>query len=716
MRETIEALGSKLVQIEEGDLGALSDLSDGLESLMKDFGAEGPAARIARAMLESLGASFKGAALDRSWLGKGFDLLVAATTDTVDEDIGIRIEEWLAAHAPSGGRAITQEGSKADPKADDRGDQQGKRTQGGTDAFSRSSEAFKLFLAEGRDRLSSAQALVLRIESNPDDAAAIDELFRVFHTFKGECGFFKLPTMGELSHAVENLLDFARKRQLVIDAQVADVLLASVDRLGMLLEEIERNEVSLLNDEDVADLRSVIERMAARLRVPVGEKLVAAGLISEADKVELLHAQKEASFTKTLGELTVERDLASKAEVEKAIATPAVARRAAADRAEQYIKVRAGQIDYLVDMIGELIIAEGQLEATGPAMAQLRKISREIQGAALKLRTTDLRSLAVSASRNARDISRELGKAVAFSMEGEDVEVDRGLVEGLSEPIMHIIRNAAHHGIESPEERAAAGKPPEGRIHIKAERRGNAIEISVEDDGRGLNKVAILDKAVERGIIGMAQAESMSDAEAYALIFLPGFSTAKEVGAISGRGVGMDVVKSFAAAHRGSVSLATERGRFTRVTMRFPVNTAIIDGMLVRVQGSVYVLPVANVVETIQLSRFARHEVGASTDVVDLRGEVLPVIDLDAYFGAPPSRGQALGIVIEDSNGKRYTLAVDEVLGKRETVIKPLGSRLGDLGGVSSGTVLSGGEVGLIIDVDRVVQGSAVQGGVHGER
>jgi two-component system, chemotaxis family, sensor kinase CheA len=277
-------------------------------------------------------------------------------------------------------------------------------------------------------------------------------------------------------------------------------------------------------------------------------------------------------------------------------------------------------------------------------------------------------------------------------------------VEDLNEPLMHLVRNSASHGIESPEERIAAGKSPTGTVTFIAERKGNSITIGIEDDGRGLDRVAILKKAVETGLVESGKAETMGDKEVFDLIFRPGFSTSKEVGLISGRGVGMDIVRNFALARRGRVEIQTERGKYTRTLLLFPVSTAIIDAMIVTIADLTLAIPVQNIVEAFSLAGMARHRVGTDTDVIDLRGAVLPVIDLDRYFSRQESEtSRSMGIVVEDAFGKRYVLTVAKILGKRETVIKSLGSLLKNLKAVSSGTVLSGGTVGYIVDVERII-------------
>ena len=277
-----------------------------------------------------------------------------------------------------------------------------------------------------------------------------------------------------------------------------------------------------------------------------------------------------------------------------------------------------------------------------------------------------------------------------------------------------MVRNAVHHGIESADERLAQGKAPEGTVLFEAQRKGNTIVIGVEDDGHGLDRPAILRKAVEQGLVDPERCQSMNDKEVWDLIFRPGFSTAETVNQISGRGVGMDIVRAFVTANRGRIEVLTEPAKFTRINLHFPISTAIIDGMIAQVCGVYTIMPVNQVVESLNFNQTTCYRVNERIDVIDLRGSILPVIDLALFFELGRGRAERrVGVVIEDSYQKRYVFLVDQILGKREVVLKPLGSRFRHLKAISSGTVLTGGRIGYVIDPEYIIQESGARAGME---
>jgi Chemotaxis protein histidine kinase and related kinases len=340
-----------------------------------------------------------------------------------------------------------------------------------------------------------------------------------------------------------------------------------------------------------------------------------------------------------------------------------------------------------------------------PALLQMRKITRSLQFGAMELRTDSMRSLFGNIKRVVRDLSRQLEKNIRIEVEGEDLEIDRNLIEKLEEPLLHMVRNSLDHGLGTPEERQAAGKDPQGLVLLKAERRGNTIVISVRDDGRGLDRKLILAKAIERNVIRKDSAESMTDSQVYNLIFTSGFSTQDTVSQISGRGVGMEIVHTMVTENRGRIEIETQLGRFTEFRLYFPLSTAIIDGMITRVGENLFVFPIGSVIESIKIQSSLISTVHGSVEVANLRGETIPVVRMHEVFGIPDNDpdGIRIGVVTENSEGRKFMLILNEVIAKREVVIKSLGNRFRNMRGISSGTVLSGGKIGLVLDVDQLV-------------
>ncbi len=365
-------------------------------------------------------------------------------------------------------------------------------------------------------------------------------------------------------------------------------------------------------------------------------------------------------------------------------------------------------------MIGELIIVESMVVnapeiAKLPSLrirnylAQLTKISRDLQGVAMRMRMIPVRGVFQRMTRLARDLSRKTGKEVEVVQSGEATEMDRSMVERIEDPLVHMIRNAIDHAIEPPEERIAAGKPRQGTIRLSAQHEGGSVAIEISDDGRGLRRDAILSKARERGLVGEG-AEQMSDDEVFALIFLPGFSTARQVSEISGRGVGMDVVKRSIEGMRGRIVVRSTPSVGTTFKLVLPLTLAIIDGMLVSCANETYVIPSLAIVESLQVAPGMVRTVGHRGELLDVRGEILPLLRLRRVCGSPGPEPSPEGssVVVVESAGRKTALLVDEVVTEQQIVVKPITAALGDIELLSGAAILSDGRVGLILDVDRL--------------
>jgi two-component system chemotaxis sensor kinase CheA len=431
----------------------------------------------------------------------------------------------------------------------------------------------------------------------------------------------------------------------------------------------------------------------------LGEILVRCGAITQHELAEALAAQAGKEPAQPIGQILVEQGRVAPTVVDAALSRQKALREGRASET-QSIRVDADKLDRLVDLVGELVIAAAgaQLVARGARVPELMEshsvlaaLVEQVRDASLQLRMVKIGASFGRFQRVVHDVARELGKDIVLQTSGEDTELDKTVVERIADPLTHLVRNAMDHGIEPAAVRAEHGKPAQGTVRLNAFHESGSIVIEVCDDGGGLNRQRILAKAVERGL---AEADkSMSDSEVFALVFEPGFSTAEKVTNLSGRGVGMDVVKRNITALRGTVEIDSAEGVGTTVRVRLPLTLAIIDGFQVRVGGSVFVLPLDMVEECVAFHDDSGH------DYTDLRGEVLPVIRLRELFEVEGPRGARLNLVVVRHGSARAGLLVDALLGEAQTVIKPLSKLFAQVRGIGGSSILGNGEVALILDV-----------------
>lgn len=374
------------------------------------------------------------------------------------------------------------------------------------------------------------------------------------------------------------------------------------------------------------------------------------------------------------------------------------------------IRVSAEKLDELVNLVGELVTVQARLSqlALSAENPQFSAVSEEVERIAWSLRDSalNIRMLPIGTTfskfkRLVRSLSKELGKEVELTTDGAETELDKTVIEKMSDPLIHIIRNSIDHGIELPDQRTAAGKNPVGTVHLSASQAGGNVLIRISDDGAGLNKEAIRLKAVAQGLI--SESAELSDNEIYTLIFLPGFSTAKAVTNVSGRGVGMDVVKKAITNLRGSVEIQSKFGVGTTITLKLPLTLAIIDGLLVDINASHYILPLSSVEECIELSK-ADRERSHKRNLVNVRGELVPYIDLRDYFVISGEKPELEQVVIAGIDGMRVGFVVDSVVGQHQTVLKSLGKVFRKVEGISGATILGDGQVALILDINKLVE------------
>lgn len=436
----------------------------------------------------------------------------------------------------------------------------------------------------------------------------------------------------------------------------------------------------------------------------LGEILLERGVVGKAELDKALQSQRK------LGEVLVETKAVKPEQLQAALAEQEHLKRAQERQVEgsSSVRVASEKLDELVDLVGELVTLQARLTRTSGQIAdqglgaiseQLERLVAQLRDTAMSVRMLPIGSTFSKFRRVVRDLSRELGKEVELYTSGEETELDKTVIERLNDPLVHIIRNSLDHGVETPEERLAAGKPRGGSIRLAASHSGATVEIAVSDDGKGMDLEAILRKARERGLIGPH--EELPRDEALQLIFRPGFSTAKTVSAVSGRGVGMDVVKREIDALGGSVKLESRDGRGSTVILSIPLTLAIIEGLLVRIGEERYVMPLATVEACVELERAEKGGEGAAS-LIRYRDELIPVVDLREAFAVPGECPELRQVVVANDQGSRSGYVVDAVIGDYQTVIKPLGRIFKEAEGISGATILGDGTVALIVDHKRV--------------
>jgi two-component system chemotaxis sensor kinase CheA len=606
------------------------------------------------------------------------------------------------------------------------------------------------YVVESLDHLASAETILVALEEQPDDTEAINTVFRSFHTIKGTSGFLSLDRIQMLAHLAENMLSRARNGEIQITGGYADMALEACDMLKAMIEEVRGAEPGGQLDppEQLHDLlirltdpeahgcgQGAISETAAPVSTPEEKKRDAEGSGTPRNMGQILVDQgavtpegvsravkdQQAGDPRHLGEILVEKEGVPPQTITQALVTQAKTEKPKASDAT--IRVSTARLDSLVNMVGELVIAQSMIaqdpDAAANASSRMSKkishggkITRELQGLTMALRMVPLKATFDQMRRAVRDLARKSGKSVQLQTQGDETEIDRNMVEALKDPLVHMIRNAVDHGVESAEVRQQQGKKPIGELLLTATHSAGSVVIELRDDGKGLDREQILATAIEKGLVEPGL--KLNDDEASALIFQPGFSTAREITDVSGRGVGMDVVKRGVEGLRGSIKVFSQPGEGTTFQMRLPLTMAITDAMLVAVGQERYLLP------TVSIQQSFHPKPGSITTVVD-RGEMvmfrdspISIVRLHQLFGVEgaiqdPAEGL---LIVVDAHGKRCALLADALLGQQQVVIKSLGSFLGELPGVSGGAILGDGRVGLILDAAEVVKLALEETGV----
>lgn len=570
------------------------------------------------------------------------------------------------------------------------------------------------FITEGLEYIEEIEINILNLENDPENKDYINAIFRPFHSIKGVASFLNLEKIRSLSHDLESLLDRARNGEISVTSSLIDVVLDGADALKTMIRQLRdvlEGKASTTTDLDIPALIARVKKIEEGFDVDagakkIGEILVDDGVISE-EKLNQVLSEKEAGMSsKKLGEALIGEKIVKPKQVSQAL-------RKQVDRVADMATIRVDtvKLDDLIDMVGELVITQSMIsqgmknqqnvdKRLTRDISQFFRITSALQRISTSLRMIPIRQTFQRMSRLVRDLAKNAGKQVSVELVGEDTEVDRNMIDEIYNPLVHMIRNSVDHGLEMPEERIKAGKPERGLITLKAYHRGGNIVIEIADDGRGLDRRKILDKAFR---VGLAHSdEGLSDQEIYKMIFMPGLSTAGKVTDVSGRGVGMDVVKRAVEKLRGKIEIESAVGEGTRFITRFPLTLAIIDGMIVKSGPEHYILPTISILQALRPPRDAYNSVVGKGETINAMGRLMPLIRLYDMFGLEPEfkdPWEAIVVVVDSERGARC-LMVDKIIGKAEVVVKSLGEGLKNIKGLAGGAILGDGRVGLIVDTE----------------
>jgi two-component system chemotaxis sensor kinase CheA len=583
-------------------------------------------------------------------------------------------------------------------------------------------ELIQDFVVESSSHLADIESQLLEIEAAGDniDIELVNTVFRAIHSVKGAAGFLSLAVINSLAHSLENVLNMIRNRELVMNKRIVNTLLRASDQLRTLVERVESS-----NEVDVGDLIEELDRIHR------GEPD-----LSESDAFELLeelvdeemaleeNASQENSgpeepiapeMESQHGEIMKKEEIAS-ALPSTAKADPKSAAATSKPKAtDSIVRVNVAVLDRLMNLAGELVLSRNQLlaavtrggrEGLDTVAARVDQVTSELQETIMQTRMQPIGTVFNRFPRVVRDLSSKLGKECDLIIEGNEVEVDKTIVEAMGDPLTHLVRNSIDHGIESPGKRAAASKRPIGTVRLHAFHQAGKVCIRIEDDGAGMDPVKLKAKAVEKGVIAAEQATVMTDSEALRLIFAPGFSTAAEITDVSGRGVGMDVVKTNIEQLGGTVDVESELGVGSAIHITLPLTLAIVPSMIVSCGGERYAIPQANIAELVRVpGAEVEEKIGRihGAEVLRLRGALLPLIRLDEALGVVrpddyQPESNATSILVLETGQMRYGLVVDSLHDNEEIVVKPLGKHVRDLGYLAGATILGDGYVALILD------------------
>jgi two-component system chemotaxis sensor kinase CheA len=536
------------------------------------------------------------------------------------------------------------------------------------------------FIVESEELIEKLDQDLVELEHRKNDLELLNGIFRCAHTIKGSSSFLGFDKMSTVTHHAEEILNKLRKGEMVVTREIMDILLEFVDVVKQLMEDIKNGTDNVAIDETVKKLKLANE----------GKLVTASQPKSEPVSKKTTDKNKPSQIKK----------------VTKAI--------------EQTIRVDVSRLDSLMNLVGELVLSRNRItqlavelekkfegefltEQLSETTSQIGLITTELQLAVMKTRMVPIGKVFNKFPRMVRDLCRDLNKEIDLIISGEDTELDKSVVEEIGDPLIHMIRNAVDHGVESPEERVKKGKPKKGTVWLNAYHEGNHIVIEIKDDGKGIDPEKIKKKALEKEIITPDEAKNLNKEEVLGLIFRPGFSTAEKVTGVSGRGVGMDVVKTNIEKLNGIITIESEINQGSTFKLKLPLTLAIIQALLVEVSGEVFAIPLVSVIETVKINEDEIHNF-EGREVLKLRDSVLSLIRLDEVFQLEGSFSQDMYVVVVALAEKRIGLIVDRLVGQEEIVIKSLGEYLGGNVGIAGATIMGDGKVRLIVDVSGIME------------
>ncbi len=550
-------------------------------------------------------------------------------------------------------------------------------------------ELLDSFLIETKEILENLNVDLVEIEKNPNDAELLNKVFRSFHTIKGTSGFFGLEKLTAVTHKCEDILNKLRKGEASLTSDLMDVILVAYDKIKELITNIEIHQ-----NEDV-DVDECIESLVEEF-----EKLNGNINVEDKPKKTTKKKTKETPPVKSENEETQNKEPAS------------------VKKADNSIRVDVDRLDELLNIASELVLGRNRLAQVSSEFAlhnegskyarelldtskHIDLMTNELQTVVMKTRMVKIGKVFNRFPRVIRDLSKDAKKKVKLEISGEETELDKTIVEEIYDPLVHLIRNAIDHGIETPQDRKKAGKDETGTINLSAEQEGNNILIKIEDDGKGLDIDLIAQKAVDKNLIPKEKVKELSKQDIYNLIFLPGFSTAEKVTNISGRGVGMDVVKTNVNKLRGMINIDSNPGVGTSFIIKLPLTLAIITGMIVRVMKEKLVIPLSSVIEVVRVHRESIKTINGK-EVINIRDNIIPIISISKILFKQEEMNEDRiwnYVVIVGVAEKKIGIMVDELIEQKEIVIKPLGELLNNNAGIAGSTIMGDGTVVMIIDL-----------------
>jgi two-component system chemotaxis sensor kinase CheA len=578
-------------------------------------------------------------------------------------------------------------------------------------------ELLEGFLTETAELLEKMDDDLVALEKSPDDKELLNGIFRSIHTVKGASSFLGFELLVKVTHKTEDVLNRLRKSELAVTAEIMDVILEAVDLVKLLVADIKNGDIVERNvDVVVAKLLPYLSDNLKEKEPPAATPSSDPGIQDTASEVSATDREEEAEPQART--LTVATDVTAQLpQMDKDKIAAKVSAQKNDDISDNTtVRIDVKRLDDLMNQVGEMVLERNRMlqlnsdyqgnenmpnfgEELGKLAKRINFVTSELQMQVLKMRMIPVEKVFKKFPRIVRNLSRDLGKDVDLEIIGEETELDRSVVDEIGDPLIHLIRNALDHGLETPDERIAAGKNRTGTVVLSATHEGNQIIISIKDDGRGIDTDKLSRKSLEKGLVTEEQLALMSQKEILDLIFLPGFSTKEKATDLSGRGVGMDVVKTNIKKLNGLIEVKTELGKGSEFILKLPLTLAIIQSLLVEVEDEIYSIPLAAVLETLRVDSSEFHLIGGQ-EVLKLRECVLPLVRLQNVFGVNSNAAadNSCYVVVVGIAEKRLGLVVTRLLGQQEVAIKSLGKFLAKAPGIAGSTILGDGRVALIVD------------------